>query len=448
MTHNELKISKGIDFTIIILYLILVCIGITCIFSVEHKPDDDILGNILKFNTNYAKQILFTCIGLLVGTFILLTDSKFFSAMANLFYAFGIMLMLATFVLGKNVNGSSSWIPLGFMNLQPAELCKIFVALAVAKYLSRSDTDFGNPRSQLIAAAICLSPAILSILQKETGLALVYFSFIFVLFREGLPSVYLISAAFLGVLGVASLVVDTNILTIILTAIAVIAFLLLKRRMRRNRFILLFLVGGLFFSVGTQRYAVPYVLNNVFKCYQSTRILALVGEEYDCSQNKESKLAEADENKKAPRKTDDYNVRQSKMAIGSGGFWGKGFLKGTVTQGSFVPEQHTDFIFTALGESFGFWGSVILAGLYLTLLIVIINVAERQKSAFSRIYAYGVASVIFFHVSINMLMTMGLAPVIGIPLPLMSYGGSSLLTFTIMLFILVRLDADRQLNVR
>jgi rod shape determining protein RodA len=198
--------------------------------------------------------------------------------------------------------------------------------------------------------------------------------------------------------------------------------------------------------VGIQRFAVPYIFNNVFECYQSQRIYNAVGKDYDCSQNRHAQKVEA--NAKPVKKPDDYNVRQSKIAIGSGGAFGKGFLKGTQTRGKYVPEQHTDFIFTSLGEAFGFVGCVLFLSIYLLLLFRIIWIAERQRSTFSRVYAYCLASIIFFHITVNVCMTIGLFPIIGIPLPLMSYGGSSLLTFTILIFILVRLDADRQMVLR
>ncbi|MEO7309829.1 MAG: rod shape-determining protein RodA [Chitinophagaceae bacterium] len=447
MSQQQAIISKGINWAVIWIYLVLVAIGFMAIFSVEHKPDENVLQTLAALKSNYAKQLLFIGIGLVTGTFILLTDSKLFTAIANLSYAFGILLMLITLAIHKNINGSYSWIPLGFMNLQPAELCKIFVALALAKYLSRPETDFRKPKSHLIAAIIALSPAILSVAQHEAGLALVYFAFIMVLYREGLPPAYLIIGASLVVLAVTSLIVEGNGLMVALSIIAVLALFFLKRRIRRNKKILLIIAASWLVGVGMQRFAVPYALNNAFECYQSARIMSMVGKEYDCSKNKHTKT-DADEKKKPAKKTDDYNVKQSKIAIGSGGLLGKGFLKGTQTQGNFVPEQHTDFIFTAIGESFGFWGSTLLVLIYGLLLFIIVSMAERQRSVFSRVYAYSVASIIFFHVVVNMCMTIGLAPVIGIPLPLISYGGSSLLTFTILLFILVRLDADRQMVLR
>lgn len=448
MNQKNVIISKGINWAILWLYVLLVGIGFIAIFSVEHKPDENVWQTLISFKNNYSKQLLFIGIGLAIGSFILLMDSKFFITTSNLLYAIGILLMLATFIpgIGKEIKGSRSWIPLGFMNLQPAELCKIFVALALSKYLSRTDTDFTKPKSQLIAAALIFTPAILSIAQHETGLALVYLTFIIVLYREGLPPGYLIGATAIGVLAIASLMVDEKKLFYAICIVAGLVLLFLRRRIRRNKLLLVYIIAGWAFSVGIQRVAVPYMLNNAFECYQSQRILSMVGKEYDCSKNKHTKTI-ADANK-PHKKTDDYNVNQSKIAIGSGGMWGKGFLKGTQTQGDYVPEQHTDFIFTAIAESFGFWGSVLLMGIYALLLMIIIHVAERQRSLYSRIYAYCVASIIFFHIIVNICMTVGLAPVIGIPLPFISYGGSSLLTFTILIFILVRLDADRQIVLR
>jgi rod shape determining protein RodA len=442
---NPHKVSQGVDFFIIWLYAILVAIGILCIFMVEYKPDTPVLQNFLGGKTNYSKQLIFTGVCMVIATFILLADSKLFTAFANLFYAMGILLMLATFVLGKNINGSRSWIPLGGgFNLQPAELCKIFTALALAKFLSLQETDFTKVRSQLIGGAIALLPAVLSIAQHELGLALVYLSFFIVMYREGLPPALLIIGFSFATLVVATLLVEPNRLAIILTVIAVLAIYTLRRQIRRQKKLLIVITGLWLVCVGVQRFAVPYIFNNLLECYQSTRIYSMVGKDYDCSQNKHvTKNPE-----KTAKKPDDYNVRQSKIAIGSGGMTGRGFLKGTQTRGKYVPEQHTDFIFTSLGEAFGFTGCFVFLGIYFVLLFRIVLLAERQRSTFSRVYAYSVASILFFHITVNVCMTIGLFPIIGIPLPLISYGGSSLLTFTILLFILLRLDADRQMVLR
>ncbi len=445
MNRNNVAISKGIDWTLIWLYAILVSIGILCIFMVEYNPDSSGIADFFSGKTNYSKQVLFAGLSIVVATFILLADSKLFTAFANLMYVFGIVLMLATFVLGKNINGSKSWIPLaGGFNLQPAELCKIFTALALAKFLSRQETDFTKFKSQLIGGAIALAPAILSVAQHELGLALVYLSFFVVMYREGLPPALLIIGSSFGALVVATLIVDKDILAVSLTIIAALLIYILRRQIKRQKKLLTTIIVIWAVCVGTQRFVVPAIFDYALECYQSTRIYSMVGKEYDCSKNNhQSKNPD-----KAVKKPDDYNVRQSKIAIGSGGLFGKGFLKGTQTRGKYVPEQHTDFIFTSLGEAFGFVGCFIFLAIYLIVLYRIVMMAERQRSTFSRVYAYSVASIIFFHITVNVCMTIGLFPIIGIPLPLISYGGSSLLTFTILIFILIRLDADRQMVLR
>jgi rod shape determining protein RodA len=251
---------------------------------------------------------------------------------------------------------------------------------------------------------------------------------------------------------VAALLLNDLVFMIAIGVVAFLAIFFNWRKIKRNFGLLLLILGLAGGSIGIQRFGVPYLFENVMAPYQVERIMSMLGKDYvprdEAKLEAFNKVKQMQGKLKDGEKQENYNVKQSKIAIGSGGLTGKGFLKGTVTQGAFVPEQHTDFIFTAIGETFGFWGSTLVVLLYFSLLMVIINVAERQRSVFSRVYAYSVASVIFFHVVVNILMTMGLAPVIGIPLPLISYGGSSLLTFTVMIFILIRLDADRQMIIR
>jgi rod shape determining protein RodA len=443
--YNNAKVSSSIDWLCVWIYALLVALGILCIFMVEYKPDTNVLQTFLGGKANYSKQLMFAGVSIVLALFILLADSKLFTAFANLFYAFGVVLMLSTFVIGKTINGSKSWIPLGGgFNLQPVELCKIFTALALAKYLSRQETNFNNTRSQVIAIGLALFPLLVSTLQHELGLGLVYTSFFLVMYREGLPPTLMIIGGSIGILLIASIIVEPNILAISLTVLAAFTIYLLRKQMKRNRFLLRWIIGIWFFCVGFQRFAIPFIFNNVFECYQSTRIYNAFGGDYDCSQNHHV----AKSGGKAKKKPDDYNVRQSKIAIGSGGFLGRGFLKGTQTRGKYVPEQHTDFIFTSLGEAFGFVGCFVFLAIYLFFLFRIITMAERQRSTFSRVYAYCVASILFFHIALNILMTIGLFPSPGITLPMISYGGSSLTTFTILIFILIRLDADRQMVLR
>jgi rod shape determining protein RodA len=450
MQHNSPTISKGIDWLMVWLYVIIVIFGIICIYSVEYKSTDNFMQTLVGFKKNYSKQLFFFAACVVLAIFILLTDSKLFTATSNISYLIGIVLILATFVVGKEIKGSKSWIPLGFMNLQPVELCKIFTALALSKYLSMPETDFKKPKSQLIAAVIAFTPAILSILQGETGLALVYFSFLIPMYREGLPPGYLIAGVSMAVLLVVSLLFHTTTLLIAFTVLAVLFFYFNRRRIRRNNRVLLIIVAAWGISSIFVGVIVPYTFKHVFKQYQANRIFSMVGVDNPFADKTITDLTVAEEQKIKQNKSDqqNYNVKQSKIAIGSGGFAGKGFLKGTQTRGDFVPEQHTDFIFTSVGENFGFLGSGLLMFVYLIFLLRIIRIAERQRSTFSRVYAYSVAGIMFFHVAVNICVTIGLAPVIGITLPLMSYGGSSLLTFTILIFVLIKLDADRQMVLR
>lgn len=448
MNSRNATISKGVDWSLVWIWFTLSAIGVTSIFAASYHDGDNIVQGFISLKTDYSRQLLFFIIAGIVGTFILLTDSKFFTATANLGYAFGIFLLLLVFPFHSRVKGTESIIRFGSaFQLQPADLCKIFVNLALAKYLSRVETNFTRPRSHLIAAIIALVPAMFSIMQKETGLSLVYFSFFLVMFREGLPPSVLVIGFSFAVLVVATLLLEPNTLAIILTGVALLAIYILRRQIKRARSILFLIVGIWFVCVGVQRFVVPFVFDHVFQPYQVKRIYDAIGKDYVPKDQATEAVLES-EQKTSKKKDNNYNVKQSKIAIGSGGFIGKGLLKGTQTRYDFVPEQKTDFIFCTIGEGFGFTGSILFLGIYVLLLMRIVTVAERQRSVFSRCYAYGVASVLFFHIVINVCMTIGLAPVIGIPLPFVSYGGTSLLTFSIMLFIMIRLDADRQMVLR
>ncbi len=443
--NNNPGISKGIDVSLIWIYLLLVIVGITAIFAVTYKEGDPVLASFLSFKTDYSKQMFYFFIAAVLGIFILLTDSKFFTATANIWYALGILLLLLVFPFHSKVKGTESIIRFGGFQFQPAEFCKVCVCLALAKYLSLPNLNFSKTRSQLIAAGIVLLPSILTIFQKETGLALVYFSFFIVMYREGLPATILIIGFSLAALVVATLLVEKNALAVALTIIAGLVAYIMYTQSRRKRGILMKVVFAWVICVGIQRFGVPFVFKHVMQPYQVERIFSTIGRDIPDEYRKAGSLKETE---KPGKKDVDYNVKQSKIAIGSGGLTGKGLLKGTQTRYDFVPEQRTDFIFCTIGEGFGFIGTTVLLAIYLLLLFRIVAVAERQRSVFSRCYAYGVAAVLFFHVAINICMTIGLAPVIGIPLPFISYGGTALLTFTILLFILIRLDADRQMVLR
>jgi rod shape determining protein RodA len=426
--RQQIKLTDGIDWPVMGLYFALVFVGLLSIFAAEYREGDNIWNDIIHLNKNYARQLMWLGISGALATIIWLTDSKFFTATANLLYAGGLLLLLLVIGIGKDVKGSHSWLVIGGFQFQPAELTKLCTNLALAKYLSSLETDFTKLRPRLIAAAIALVPCVIIILQDETGLALVYFSFFLVMYREGLPGILLIIAFSGIVLVLSALLVDKNILFIIFTVITVAVIYFSRREIKRHRSRLGVILGIWVFCSVFVMFIVPMAFTKVLKDYQVRRIEVMLGKEND------------------PKAT--YNTRQSMIAIGSGGILGKGYLKGTQTRYDFVPEQSTDFIFCTVGEDFGFLGTLIFVALYVSLLLRIIFVAERQRSTFSRVYAYGVASIVFFHMAINISMTIGLAPVIGIPLPLVSYGGSSLMTFTMLIFIMLRLDADRQMVLR
>jgi rod shape determining protein RodA len=445
MKNSSFEISKGIDWLLVSVYTALVLIGITSIFATTYR-DENIISGLFSLKTDYSKQTLYFVISAVLAVFILLTDSKFFTATANILYFFGIVLLLLVFPFHTDVKGTKSIIRFSTFQLQPAELCKIFVNLALAKYLSSVDLNFSKLKSQLIAGIIVLVPAILTIMQSETGLALVYFSFFLVMYREGLPSAILTISFSVSLLVVLTLLIDQNTLAIFLSSVAVLLIYFLRKQIKRKKSILFFIITIWAVCVGIQKYAVPYFFNEVLKPYQVQRIYATVGKDFQVDLEK---LSEEDIKKmESKKKAGNYNVKQSQIAIGAGGFLGKGLMSGTQTRYDFVPEQRPDFIFCTIGEGVGFMGSLVLLSLYLFMIFRIISIAERQRSLFSRAYAYGVASVLFFHIFINIGMTIGIVPVIGIPLPFMSYGGTALITFTVLLFILIRLDADRQMILR
>jgi rod shape determining protein RodA len=346
-------------------------------------------------------------------------DSKFFSQFAYGIYGFFLILLLGVLVTGKTTAGSKSWFEIGGFGLQPSEFAKFATNLALAKFLSATDIHIKEIKTKVYAALILFIPALLILLQNDTGSALVYVTFILVMYREGLSGNILIFGLVIAVLFVLALLINKFILSAILVVIGILFFLVI----RRNKKAIITLVTFAVLTIGFV-FTVDYVFDNVLGDHQKSRINVLLGKELDL-------------------KGAGYNVNQSKIAIGSGGFLGKGYLNGTQTKFNFVPEQSTDFIFCTVGEEWGFVGSFIVVGLLMTLLIRIIYIAERQRSSFSRIYGYGVASILFMHIFVNIGMALGLLPVIGIPLPFFSYGGSSLWSFTILLFIFIKQDSYR-----
>jgi rod shape determining protein RodA len=406
----------SIDWLTLVLYFVFILGGLLCIYASVYKEDHPL---IFDTSMNYGKQVIWIGLSLFIGILILFVDEKFFYAFAYPIYGLTLFLLVAVLLAGTTVKGSSSWIEIGGFRMQPAEFAKFGAALALAKYLSGFNIKFSDRKTQIIAGAISFLPLFIILFQNETGSALVFGSFIFVLYREGLPGWILFVGFAVIVLSVLALLVPPIYLIVAIVILAAL-FTLMIRRTRQN---LLIVAGVVVLMIGYVS-SVDYVFEHVLQAHQKSRINVLLGKEVDL-------------------KGAGYNVMQSKIAIGSGGFLGKGFLEGTQNKFRFVPEQSTDFIFCTIGEEYGFIGSLFFIMMYMLLLWRILFLAERQRYKFNRIYGYSVASILFFHFLINIGMTLGLMPVIGIPLPFISYGGSSLLSFTILLFIFIRLDANK-----
>jgi rod shape determining protein RodA len=442
MSELRKTLFNRIDGMLLLLYFALVTIGILAIFSVEHRSTDT---QLIMMNKSYMRQVVWLGYSLFIGLLIIFTESKFFSSFAFLIYTVGIFVLIITIFAGVDVKGSRSWLGVGSMRFQPGEVAKIFTSLALAKFFSLNETNFKKFRDRMIATGIALTPAVLILLQKETGLALVYFSFFLVMFREGLPSAILIIGFAAIALVLTTLLIDRITLAILITGFTVLVGFMIRTTLRRRISARVILVSAWLFSILFSQVAVPFVFKKVLQKHQIERIYSMIGIDVPDEYNKA--LAPGEERKERTNSSE-YNVLQSKIAIGSGGLTGKGYLNGTSTKNQFVPEQNTDFIFCAIGEQFGFAGSAVLIVLYITLMLRIIYLGERQRSVFTRVYAYCVACILFFHFAVNISMTIGLAPVIGITLPFISYGGSSLLSFSVLIFILVRLDADRQVMIK
>jgi rod shape determining protein RodA len=429
-TYNPFR---NVDRLCIFLYVILVLMGwgniYAAVYNEEHK-------NIFDMSQKYGKELIWIGSASLLAILILVTEAGFFTVFAYLFYAFFILLCLLVPFLGKEVKGSRSWFRMGDFGIQPAEFMKFATNLALAKFLSnvtlQSESKrrgllrfLGQYKNTIIALLIIGVPlVIIKKLQDETGLAIVFAAFVFTLYREGLSVNFLLVGLIAGILFVLALLVNNTYLFVTIGIVCGISILFI-RRTKRNIFVVV--LAGLMACVmvkGTSQ------LYEKLEPHQKIRIDVLLGRG------------------NINLKKEGYNVNQAKIAIGSGGFWGKGYLQGTQTKYDFVPEQDTDFIFCTVGEEWGFVGSTLVILLKLTLILKVVSMAERQRSDFSRIYGYGVASVLFFHLAVNIGMTIGLAPVIGIPLPFFSYGGSSLWSFTILLFIFIKLDANRLLILK
>jgi len=409
-------VFEHIDWWLVIIFLLLVVMGWLNIYAAVY---DENHGSIVDMHMKYGKQMAWILAALFLGLIVLLIDGKFFSQFAYLIYILCILLLIAVIFTGKEISGSKSWFQFAGIALQPAEFAKMGTALVLAKFLSKLETDIRKRNHLFAAIGLILFPSILIFLEHDTGSAIVFFSFIFVLYRAGLSEKLVIGLVLVPLLAILSLLINKFIILGLLLIVSVFFYLYSKRKIRNIILISLVYLGSAGFV-----FSVDYAVNRILEPHQRTRVNVLVGKDIDL-------------------KGAGYNVNQSLIAIGSGGAWGKGFLQGTQTKYNFVPEQSTDFIFCTVGEEWGFAGSFIVVALFIVLLIRIILVAERQRSRFSRFYGYGVASIFFFHFLINIGMTLGLIPVIGIPLPFFSYGGSSLWAFTLLLFIFIRQDSYR-----
>ncbi len=472
------SVLGNIDWILVMLYIVLASLGIAFVYSATNNITDP---SFINFSTSYGKQMVWFFISLVVGMFIIVVDYKFYTSFAYIIFGLIMLLLASVLVLGTEINGSKSWFAIGTFRFQPAELAKFATCLALAKTLTNVNVDLRKWNGKFKALVVLSIPMFLILLQGDVGSAIVFSSLIFVLHREGLDSAYLVigfGLIFLSVMallyppflmmyiyGIAfSLIIYYNrkdkypilILLAIIAGSSLYAFLysrfiadafpleigpiLFKKYFFLSFAAFLLLVAGyfiyikrkkwlptafgIFFLIGLYTFSVDFMFNNVLKQHHRDRINLILGKIEDPSGA-------------------GYNLFQSKVAIGSGGLTGKGYLQGTQTMLNYVPEQSTDFIFTSVAEQFGFIGSFFLIALFVALLLRIIQVAERQRSTFARVYGYGVASILFLHFAVNIGMTIGLVPVIGIPLPFVSYGGSSLLSFTILLFVLIKFDTER-----
>ena len=419
---NRNRIIGRLDWVTVLIYLALVLIGWFSIFSAKYN---ELHPSIFDFSMEYGKQLIWIGIAFFIGFIILLIDAKFFNAFSLWIYILVLITLVMVLAYGKVTKGATSWIEFGPIKFQPSEFAKMATALALAGYLDRLDVDLKKRKDQIVAIALVAIPMVLVLLQNDTGSAIVFLSFIFIFYREGLPGAgwVMVAGVVAVLLFIFTLIWTQKVMFIILGSLLLLTttYYLLTRKRGIIQMVVVFAFMFVFV------FSVDYAFNKVLQEHQRSRIEVLLGMKDD-------------------PKGDGYNVHQSKIAIGSGGFAGKGFLEGTQTKYDFVPEQHTDFIFCTIGEEGGFMGTSLVVFLYVALLVRLIIMAERQRSAFSRVYGYGVAGIFFVHFAINIGMTIGLVPVIGIPLPFLSYGGSSMLAFTIMLAIFVKQDANR-LNI-
>lgn len=421
MARNEQHITQNIDWLTVLIYAACVTMGLFNVYAAIYDPEEQ--TKLFDLSNSAGRQLMFIGSAVLIIIAILVIDYKFWEAFAPIIYGACILLLLLVLIIGSDINGSKSWIKLGAFSLQPAEFAKIGTALMLSSYITQPNINLSKFREQLWVAGLIVLPALLILLSKETGCALVFASFMIVLYREGIPGIYPSILLISIVLFILSLFFSTLYISIGLLILAAIIFQFIIPRYDRTRKTFINL-SVIFVAMMLFSGSVDFIIKHVLQPHQRKRIEVLI-------------------DPKADPTGKGWNVIQSKIAIGSGRLWGKGFLDGTQTKFNFVPEQHSDFIFCTIGEEHGFVGSAAVVMLILGLMCRIVFLAERQRTRFARAYGYCVASILFFHFLVNIGMTIGLMVVIGIPLPFFSYGGSSMWAFTILLFIFLKLDAQR-----
>ena len=410
------SVGNRIDYISILLYIVLVIMGWMTIYSASLPLEETSIFDISQI---YGRQMLFIGLTIPLILVILFSDAKIFERLSFVFYGVGILLLLGLFVFGVTKKGQTNWYQFGGFGFQPSEFVKTATALLLPKYLSYSQINLKYTKHQMIGLAIVGIPVLLILMQPDAGSAMIFISLIFVLNREGLPSWYFFSGIIAIALFFLSLVIEPFYL-IGIVFVAMVIHYIFNRKISRNPIV----YGLLYLIMAGFAFSVSYVYDKVLEPHQKDRINVLIGDDVDM-------------------KREGYNLNQSMIAIGSGGLLGKGYLEGTQTKGGFVPEQHTDYIFTTVGEEWGFVGSITVILLFVALFLRIIYLAENQKTKFSRVYGYCVATYLFTHFFVNIAMLIKLFPTIGVPLPFFSYGGSSLWAFTILLFIFIKLDANK-----
>ena len=405
--------SNKFDMQLILYYLALVTVGWITIFSTSYNP---VAADFFSMTNAYTRQLVFIGSSFLIAILILLVRGQYYSFLAYPIYLFSLLIMVLVLFIGHEINGAHAWIKIGSFSIQPTEFCKFATALALAKYFNEGKTSQEKRNTWMVAFALILAPIFIIILQKDTGSALVFFSFILLFYRMGLSGKILVVGGCAVALLLFTLFTNEIYAIALVTALFILFWILQKNnRKKLIRNAVVYAIALAFIGVSNVGY------NNIMKEHQKVRIDILLGKIND-------------------PQGEGWNANQSKIAIGSGGFSGKGYRHGTQTKFNFVPEQHTDFIFCGIGEEWGFLGSLLICFLFTGFVLRILRIAERQRDPFVKYYGYGIAGIIFFHFFINIGMTIGLLPIIGIPLPLISYGGSSLWAFTIMIFVFIKLD--------